>query len=85
VLLNNVRIWVSRFASTYCCEQAFSIMKISKSRLRTRVTDGHLDAAMCIATVFHREAKFFNIGPMRTCPTQRFFSRTTFVCMFWEM
>jgi len=56
-------------------------MKTKKSRL----TDGHLDAVMCIATVFHREAKFFNIDPMKTCPTQRFFSRTTFVCMFLEM
>ena len=49
VLLNNPRKWICQFASTYCCEQAVSIMKINKSRLRTRVTDGHLDAVMRIA------------------------------------
>jgi len=53
-------------------------MKINKSRLRTKVTDGHLDAVMCIVTVFHSEAKFFNIGPMKTCPMQRFFSANYF-------
>ena len=31
VLLRNAKIWICQFASTYSCEQAFSIMKINKS------------------------------------------------------
>ena len=38
VLLGNAIIWICQFASTYCFEQAFSIMKINKSQLRTRLT-----------------------------------------------
>ena len=63
-------------------------MKVNKSMLRTRVTDGHLDAVMRIANnaycYFIVKAKFFNFGPM-TCPTQRFFPRTNFLCMDLEM
>ena len=33
VLLRNAKIWICQFASTYCFEQAFSIMKINKSQL----------------------------------------------------
>jgi len=39
---------------------------------------------MCIATVFHCEAKFFNIGPMKTCPTQRFFRELLSYACFWK-
>ena len=38
------------FASTYVCEQTFSIMKQSKSDLRSRMTDEHLAAVLRIAT-----------------------------------
>ncbi|XP_077972792.1 EPM2A-interacting protein 1-like [Styela clava] len=49
VLLRNAKIWVCQFASKYSCEQAFSIMKINKSQLRTRLLDEHLDSVMRIA------------------------------------
>jgi len=48
VLLNKKNL-VCKFASTYCCEQALSNMKINKPMLRTRVTDGHLGAVMRVA------------------------------------
>jgi len=35
--------------ATKCCAEAFPIMKINKSKLRTRETDRHLDAVMRIA------------------------------------
>ena len=49
VFLRNAKIWICQFASTYSCEQAFSIMKINKSQLRTRLRDEHLDSVMRIA------------------------------------
>ena len=33
----------SRFGSTYTCEQLFSIMKFTKSKLRSRISDVHLE------------------------------------------
>ena len=33
VLLRNAKIWICQFASTYCFEKAFSIMKINVSQL----------------------------------------------------
>ena len=36
-------------ASTYRCEQEFSDLKLNKSKLRSQLTDGHLDAIMRIA------------------------------------
>ena len=38
------------FGTTYLCEQAFSVMNINKSKLRNRLTDGHLNDVMKIAT-----------------------------------
>jgi len=38
------------FASTYVCEQTFSIMKHNKSDLRSQMTDEHLAAVLRIAT-----------------------------------
>ena len=49
VLLKNARFWIAQFGSTYRCEQAFSVMKLNKSKLRNQLTDGHLDAMMRIA------------------------------------
>ena len=36
--------------STYLCQSAFSYMKISKSKYRSTVTDGHLEACLRIAS-----------------------------------
>ena len=50
VLLKNARFWIAQFGSTYRCEQGFSVMKLNKSKLRSQLTNGHLDAIMRIAT-----------------------------------
>ena len=49
VLLKNACFWIAQFGSTYRCEQGFSVMKLNKSKLRSQLTDGHLDAIMLIA------------------------------------
>ena len=41
---------LSLFASTYICEQTFSLMKLTKSKSRTRLTDEHLEACLRLAT-----------------------------------
>lgn len=38
------------YGSTYICEQTFSVMKHNKSKTRPRLTDGHLEAVLKIAT-----------------------------------
>lgn len=38
------------FGTTYLCEQAFSVMNINKSKVRNRLTQGHLHDIMKIAT-----------------------------------
>lgn len=38
------------FGTTYLCEQAFSVMNINKSKVRNRMTNGHLNDVMKIAT-----------------------------------
>lgn len=49
-LRNFAKEMVVMFASTYVCEQTFSIMKQSKSDLRSRMTDEHLAAVLRIFT-----------------------------------
>ena len=41
---------LSLFGSTYICEQTFSLMKLTKSKSRTRLTDDHLEACLRLAT-----------------------------------
>lgn len=38
------------FGSTYICEETFSIMKFTKSRYRSSLTDDHLSAVLRIST-----------------------------------
>ena len=38
------------FGSTYICEQTFSVIKFTKSRFRSSVTDDHLSAVLRIST-----------------------------------
>ncbi|MGH0162498.1 UNVERIFIED_CONTAM: hypothetical protein FKN15_042874 [Acipenser sinensis] len=41
---------LSLFGCTYICEQVFSLMKLNKSHLRTRLTDDDLHAVLRVAT-----------------------------------
>ena len=49
-ILKNAKIMVSLFGSTYACEQLFSKMKYTKSRLRTRLRDDHLDDVLLLSS-----------------------------------
>ena len=49
-LVDNAKKIVSIFGSTYICEQLFSKMKLTKSKLRTSLTDSHLDGALRLSS-----------------------------------
>ena len=49
-LINHAKKMTSMFGSTYVCEQLFSSMKITKSKLRTRLHDGHLQDVMLLSS-----------------------------------
>ncbi|XP_030834459.1 general transcription factor II-I repeat domain-containing protein 2-like [Strongylocentrotus purpuratus] len=46
----HAKIIFSLFGSTYLCEQTFSLMKLTKSKLRSRLTDEHLEASLRLST-----------------------------------
>ena len=41
---------VAMFGSTYCCEQLFSKMRHTKSRLRSKLSDRHLNYILLLST-----------------------------------
>ena len=41
---------LSLFASTYICEQTFSLMKLTKSKSRIGLTDEHLEVCLQLGT-----------------------------------
>ena len=49
-LKDNALVHTSVFVSTYCCEQAFSQMKLNKSNIRNQLTDGNLEAVLRLST-----------------------------------
>ena len=49
-LVDNVMRTVAVFGcSTYCCEQLFSRMKLTKSKSRAQLTDGHLNDMLLLS------------------------------------
>ena len=48
-LVDNAMRTVATFGSTYCCEQLFSRMKLTKSKSRAQVTDGHLNDVLLLS------------------------------------
>ncbi|KAL3831887.1 hypothetical protein ACJMK2_023584 [Sinanodonta woodiana] len=49
-LEDNALVHTSMFGSTYCCEQAFSQMKLNKSNTRNQLTDDNLEAILHLST-----------------------------------
>lgn len=49
-LKDNALLHASMFGSTYCCEQAFSHMKMNKSSTRNQLTEDHLQAILRLST-----------------------------------
>lgn len=49
-IVENALKLVSVFGSSYICEQAFSVMNLNKSKLRSSLTDEHLHAIMRVAS-----------------------------------
>ncbi|XP_055490979.1 general transcription factor II-I repeat domain-containing protein 2A-like [Leucoraja erinacea] len=49
-LVDHAKKMTSMFGSTYMCEQLFSKMKYTKSKLRNRLTDAHLDGILHLAS-----------------------------------
>ena len=40
---------VTAFGYTYCCEQLFSRIKLTKSKSRAQLTDGHLNDVLLLS------------------------------------
>ena len=49
-ILTNAKLMKSLFESTYTCEQLFSKMKYTKSHLKTRLCDDHLDDVLLLSS-----------------------------------
>jgi len=49
-LINHGKKMTTAFDNTYACEQLFSSMKITKSKLRAQLTDGHVQEVMLLDT-----------------------------------
>ena len=48
-LVDNAMRTVAAFGSTYCYEQLFSRMKLTKSKFRAQLTDGHLNDVLLLS------------------------------------
>ena len=50
-LVDNAMRTVAAFGFTYCCEQLFSRMKLTKSKSRAQLTDGHLNDVLLLSVL----------------------------------
>ncbi|KAG0724254.1 General transcription factor II-I repeat domain-containing protein 2 [Chionoecetes opilio] len=48
--IEHVKRIVAMFGSTYCCEQLFKKMKYTKSRIRSQLSDRHLNDILLLST-----------------------------------
>ena len=48
-LVDNAMRTVAAFGCTYCCEQLSSRMKLTKSKFRAQLTDGHLNDVLLLS------------------------------------
>ena len=65
-VVDNVLKLVSVFSSSYICEQAFSVMNLNKSKLRSRLSDEHLHAVMRVACS-ELDPNIDQLAAMKTC------------------
>jgi 17beta-estradiol 17-dehydrogenase/3beta-hydroxysteroid 3-dehydrogenase/mitotic-spindle organizing protein 1 len=49
-IVDNAQRIMSMFASSYVCEQTFSVMKSRKNSIRTRLTDEHLFSLLKVSS-----------------------------------
>ena len=59
-LVDNTLRTVAAFDSTYCCEQLFSRMKLTKSKFRAQLTDSHLNDVLLLY-LFHLLHQTFHL------------------------
>ena len=50
MLIDHAKKMANIFGSTYVCEQLFSKMKFTKNKMRTNLTDDHLNESLRLAT-----------------------------------
>ena len=68
-LLSHARRILTMFGSTYVCEQFFSIMRINKTALRTRLSDKHLDAVLRLANQRNIRPNIESLVVSKRCQT----------------
>ncbi|KAA8591110.1 hypothetical protein FQN60_002053 [Etheostoma spectabile] len=55
------------FGSTYLCEKLFSTMNFNKSKYRSRLTDGHLQAIVRVSTVSSLKSNVSQLCERKRC------------------
>jgi len=73
----------SMFGITYCCEQAFSQLKLNKSSARNQLTVDHLEAVLCLSTSIKLDISKL-IAEMQHHPSVTLTLVTSSVCEFFS-
>lgn len=71
VLRNHAATMLCLFGSYYLCEQAFSVMKTTKSKLRSRLTSEQLDATMAVTLSQHIQTNISALVDNKQCQKSR--------------